>query len=59
LVGRGRRWQSAEERDWRQRRGHPWLFLFVCALIVGAVGTGSWLWAIGLLALAAWLVVRS
>jgi hypothetical protein len=42
LVGRGRRWQSADEREWRRQRGHPLTFTFVCALVVGAVATGSW-----------------
>ena len=61
LLGRGRRWQSAEEREWRRRRrrGQPWLFLFVCALLVGAIGTGAWIWVLGLLAFALWLLVRA
>ena len=57
LLGRGRRWQTAEEREWRRRRGHPFAFVVVCAMIVGAVGVGAWLWAIVLLVLALWLVI--
>ena len=37
LLGRSRRWPTVEERKWRRRRGHPWAFVFVCAMIAGAV----------------------
>jgi hypothetical protein len=57
LLGRGRRWRSVEELEWRRRRGHPWAFVLVCAMVIGAVLAGAWLWAVVLLALALWLVV--
>lgn len=39
LLGR---WQSAEERDWRPPRSHPWLFVLAGFAAFGAFGTGAW-----------------
>lgn len=57
LLGRGRRWQSAEEREWRRRRGHPGLFVLFGFMAAGAFGTGAWFAGLVIVAVMLWLVV--
>lgn len=42
----------------RRHSGHPWLFVFVCFLLVGAIMAGAWVYVVLLLAWALMLIAR-
>jgi hypothetical protein len=59
LLGRGRHWQSAEEREWHRRRGHPWLFGLALGTVVLLFAGGSIGYGLLMLAAAVWLLART